>query len=90
VVPRAKADIQQIWDYIARDSELRADEQLERIDQLVELLSQQPYMGRLRPFLGHGVTSFRAGSYLIFYCVLRSELQILRGGSRAPGAAAPD
>lgn len=40
--PRAKIDLIEIWDYIADDSEARADAFIDRIDQKFRTLAQPP------------------------------------------------
>jgi toxin ParE1/3/4 len=54
--PLAQADIDQIWDYIARDSLLNADRFVDRIEQRFRLLAANPRLGvareDLRPACG--------------------------------------
>ncbi|MGD0398829.1 MAG: type II toxin-antitoxin system RelE/ParE family toxin [Syntrophobacteraceae bacterium] len=46
--PRARSDLADIWDYIADDSEVRADAFVEAIDQKFHALAAQPNLGRGR------------------------------------------
>ncbi|WNV03379.1 type II toxin-antitoxin system RelE/ParE family toxin [Candidatus Methylospira mobilis] len=55
--PRAKSDLVEIWDYIAEDSEARADDFIDRIDQKFRTLAQRPGIGRLRDELAADVRS---------------------------------
>ncbi len=45
---RAKADLAEIWDYIADDSEAQADAFIDAIDLKLLLLAEQPNIGRVR------------------------------------------
>ncbi|MFZ4699440.1 MAG: type II toxin-antitoxin system RelE/ParE family toxin [Candidatus Methylumidiphilus sp.] len=64
--PRAKSDLVEIWDYIAEDSEARADSFLDRIDKKFRTLAQRPAIGRLRDELAESLRSFPVGRYIIF------------------------
>jgi toxin ParE1/3/4 len=76
--PRAKRDLLEIWDYIADDSELRADTFLELIDQKLHILAQNSGIGRLRQELGKDLRSFPVGRYIIFYHALTNGIDIIR------------
>lgn len=76
--PRAKADLAEIWDYIAEDSETRADAFIEAIDQKLQLLSERPNMGRSRAELLEGVRSVSVGRYVIFYAPLKDGVDVVR------------
>jgi toxin ParE1/3/4 len=76
--PRAKSDLVEIWDYIADDSEARADAFLDRIDQKFRTLAQRPGIGRLRDELAEGLRSFPVGRYVVFYRPLPEGVEIVR------------
>ena len=76
--PRAKSDLVEIWDYIAEDSEARADAFIDRIDKKFRTLSQRPGIGRLRDGLAVGLRSFPVGRYVIFYRPLSNGVNIVR------------
>jgi toxin ParE1/3/4 len=76
--PRAKSDLVEIWDYIADDSEARADAFIDRIDQKFRTLTQRPGIGRLRGELAVGLRSFPVGRYVIFYRPLSNGVEIVR------------
>ena len=65
--PRAKADLSDIWQFIADDSDDQADAFIDLIDQKFELLAQQAGLGRRRDELAEGLRSFAVGRYVIFY-----------------------
>ena len=76
--PRAKSDLVEIWDYIAEDSEARADSFLDRIDKKFWILAQRPAIGRLRDELAESLRSFPVGRYIIFYIPLSNGVEIVR------------
>jgi toxin ParE1/3/4 len=76
--PRAKSDLVEIWDYIAEDSEARADSFLDLIDKKFRTLAQRPAIGRLRDELAESLRSFPVGRYVIFYRPLSNGVDIVR------------
>lgn len=44
--PKAKNDLVEIWDYIADDSETRADAFIETIDKKFHTLVDEPHLGK--------------------------------------------
>ena len=76
--PRARADLAEIWSYIADDSEARADAFVEAIDRKVHALAGRPNMGRARDELAEGLRSFSVGRYVIFYRALSNGVDIVR------------
>jgi len=77
-LPRAKSDLVEIWDYIADDSEARADTFIETVDQKSNALAGRPNMGRLRDELADGLRSFPVGRYVIFYRPIPKGIEIVR------------
>ena len=51
VRPRARADMLDIWNYIAAESERSAEKVLLRIGEVYQMLASQPQAGRRRPEL---------------------------------------
>lgn len=76
--PRAKADLSDIWQFIAEDSDDQADAFIDLIDQKFELLAQQSGLGRRREELAEGLRSFPVGRYVIFYLPIPGGAQIVR------------
>lgn len=74
---RARRDLLQIWNYIAVDSEPSADRFVDLLTQHLQLLGQNPYIGRRRDELRAGYRSFPVGQYLIFYRVMSPGVQIM-------------
>lgn len=76
--PRALSDLAEIWDYIADDSETRADVFVATIDTKFQTLAIQPGIGRLRDELATGLRSLPVGRYVIFYLSLANGVEIIR------------
>ena len=76
--PRAKADLSDIWQFMAEDSDDQADAFIDLIDQKFQLLAQQSGLGRRREELAEGLRSFPVGRYIIFYLLIPGGVQIVR------------
>jgi len=76
--PRAQADLDEIWDFIADDSEERADSFIDLLDGKFQTLAQNPKLGRTREELAKGLRSFPVGHYIIFYLPLADGIEIVR------------
>ena len=64
----AERDLEEIWSYVAEDaSPATADRLIDAIIDRLELLAEQPRMGRLRPEFGAGVRSFTVENHVIYY-----------------------
>lgn len=74
----AKADLKEIWKYIARDSPDRADAFLRQLAQKMESLARNPFMGRERSELLPKLRSFPVGNYIIFYRPLSDGIDVVR------------
>ncbi len=76
---KARADLDEIWVYVARQQSLEAADHL--IDSIMErfsLLVSTPGMGRRREEMGSGVRSFPVGNYVIYYRRTKGGLRISR------------
>jgi toxin ParE1/3/4 len=78
ISPLAQADIDQIWDYIARDSILNADRFVDRIEQRFGLLAANPRLGVAREDLRPGLRRFTHARYLIYYRPIRGGIEVVR------------
>lgn len=74
----ARADLLEIWLYIAEDNPGAADRLLERIHRRCEALARMPKLGRLRPDLAPGIRSVAVGRYLVFYGETPKGIQVVR------------
>ena len=77
---RVERDLAVIWDYIAADNPLVAEECLRRIDAQFHKLALHPLMGREREDLSAGLRSFPVGNCVIFYLpiTVKSGVYIVR------------
>lgn len=75
---RAKADIDEIWDYIADDSEDRAKAFVKTIDKKLRTIAGRPNIGRARDELEEGIRSFPIGKYIVFYRPLPDGIEVIR------------
>lgn len=81
LAPRARADLDEIWQYLARESrsEAIADRQIDAITERFYLLATHPHIGRARDDdLGQGRRSFPVGQYVIVYRIAGADVRILR------------
>jgi len=76
--PRAEADLEDIWKYISKDNEVRADGFLEKLDENFFALAQNSGIGRRRNEFSEGIRSFAVGNYVIFYRVIDGGVAIIR------------
>ena len=85
--PEALADIDEIWEYIARDSLDAADRAVETIFETIARLAASPQQGHPRPDLTSAPLLFwRVYSYLIAYAPTERPLWIIAviHGQRSP------
>jgi toxin ParE1/3/4 len=81
ISPRAEADLDEIWLYVATESSSIeiADRLIDAITGNFLLLAGFPYAGRARDDdFGAGTRSFSTGEYVIVYSVEGSYVSILR------------
>ncbi|WP_426177545.1 type II toxin-antitoxin system RelE/ParE family toxin [Massilia sp. TWR1-2-2] len=67
VRPKARIDLDGIWDFIAADSQAQADAFVDRVIKKFKLLARQPGLGRIRDELMPELQSFPFERYVIFY-----------------------
>ncbi len=74
----ADLDLDEIWEYIARDSIDAADRWIEKLFDAFEALARTPGMGHKRKDLtAHPVLFWPVGSYLIIYRDGRAAIEIV-------------
>ena len=80
LAPSARADLDEIWDYIFVESgsEGIADQVLDGIRTRFEFLGDWPRAGRRRDELRRGFRSLGAGNYSIFYRAEGEDVVIQR------------
>jgi toxin ParE1/3/4 len=77
-LPQADLDLDSIWTFIAADNVKAADQQIERIGGVFEMLVQNPLVGRARSDLRRDLRSFPVGGYVIFYLPLSDGVEVVR------------
>jgi toxin ParE1/3/4 len=88
VLRRAQRDLQEIYDYVARDAPMRAGPFIDRLLDAIETLERHAERGavpRDDTLRELGYRYLTRGEYLIFYKVLRRQARVYRvlRGSRA-------
>jgi toxin ParE1/3/4 len=81
VAPRAEADLDDIWLYVAKESGTMgiATRLIDSITDRFLFLASFPSAGRARDReFGAGCRSFPVGEYIIIYCVEGADVFILR------------
>jgi len=75
---RARADLDNIWLFIARDRPSAADQLLDKFGRVFEDLARHPQMGESRPELGRRIRAFSVGSYVIYFQTVDAGVEIVR------------
>jgi len=85
---QAEFDLIDIWTYIAKDSVAAADNLIDHVESVCQLLAKSPLLGRARDELAPGLRSFSVGDYLIFDRPTKNGIAIVRvlSGYRNLGA----
>jgi toxin ParE1/3/4 len=79
LAPLAKADLDEIWLYVARKASLKmADRLVDSITDSFPILANVPELGRKRPEIGQGVRCFAVRRYLVYYRDSRDGIVISR------------
>ena len=80
IAPEAKADIEEIWDYlgIQKNAPAAAHRQVEMLFDKFSLLSAHPLLGEERADLGRDLRSFVAANYVVVYRTGSSTIEIAR------------
>ena len=72
------ADLEEIWQFIARDSEFQADRWVRILDKRIAYLAEHNSLGRPRPELAADLRSSPIKDYVIFYCPLEDGIMVVR------------
>lgn len=65
--PQARRDLNEIFDHVSLDDFNAAVELVLRIEDVIQLLGEQPEVGRARPELAENLRYFPVDRYLVFY-----------------------
>lgn len=74
----AQEDLVEIFEYIALDNPIAADQVLDKIDNAIVMLADFPDAGRERPEIDTGLKSFPVSNYIIFYQHDETQLEVIR------------
>jgi len=76
--PRSAQDLEEIGDFIARDSPRRAVSFVDELEQACEAIADAPLGHEAQPHLRPDLRRAVYGRYLIFYSVREAEVRIER------------
>ena len=76
--PQAELDLLDIWDYIAVESFERADQFLDVLNEKLEMLANNPKLGRVRDELSLGLRSFPVRNHIIFNRPIAQGIDVIR------------
>ena len=74
----AKADLIDVWLFIAADNVAAADAYIDRLQQVCVLIAENPLMGSDRTDIAEGVNSFAVDDYVIYYELHDKGITVLR------------
>ena len=77
VQPRAQADLDEIWTYIAQRNYQAADRLSDRIVERCEMLGRQPLIGESVGHISPGLRRVVEGNYVIYY-EIESDVVFIR------------
>ena len=82
IAPTAAQDIEEAWQYIARDNPAAAERWRNALWKILELLAEMPTLGRNRPEFSMSLQSFTKQisktPYVIFYEAESDEMNVMR------------
>ena len=76
--PRAGADLEDIWLYVAQDSIPAADRLIDRLVGRCQGLALHPRLGPARPDIAPDARMLTLGDYLILYRIRGDDVEIVR------------
>ena len=77
--PRAQRDIEEIWDYSAATwGGDQAEIYIRQIEKTLELIADDPRLGRSCDIIRAGYRKFRTGSQFVFYRSLEGSIEVVR------------
>ena len=74
----AESDLTDIWNYRADSGEEQADALIDRFVEQFVMLTTFKEAGRQRPDIRAGLRSFAMEGYVIFYRVVKDDIEIIR------------
>ena len=68
--PLAEQDLEDIWAFVAQDNPGAAYRLLDKIEQSIGLLAENPYLGPARPDIVPELRYHHVGNYLLLYRII--------------------
>jgi toxin ParE1/3/4 len=78
ITSQAQTDLDAIWQFIADDNPIAADNFHDLLFSKISLILQHPKIGRKRDELRENLRGFPVGSYIIFYSNSPEYVDIIR------------
>lgn len=76
---RARADLDEIWDYtVRRWDTTQAEQYIRGIQGVIETLAAAPRLGRVCNEIREGYFKYSVGSHLVFYRPIVSGIEVIR------------
>jgi toxin ParE1/3/4 len=75
---QAEADLDEAWEFIARDDQVAADRLIDSILEAARLHAQFPDSGRSRVEFGTSIRNFVVSPFVVFYKPIEDTIQVLR------------
>jgi toxin ParE1/3/4 len=75
---RARADLLEIWEWIASEKPATADRVYDAIEKRCNTLRQNSQLGRPRPEIAEGARSLVIERWIVFYRIVEDGVQIVR------------
>lgn len=76
--PLADQDLEDIWFFVAQDNPEAADRLLDRIEESVKLLAENPRLGPARPDVAPELRYHPVGNYLLLYRIIKNGIELVR------------
>ncbi len=78
IAPRARQDLKDIYGFIAQNNVIAAVGLIDKFYNKFLLLSERPLLGQACDPLGAGYRFFSVANYVVVYCPLEMEIEIIR------------
>ena len=76
--PLAEQDLEDIWFFVAQDNPDAADRLLDKIEESIGLIAENPYLGPARPDIAPELRYHPVGHYLLLYRILKNGIELVR------------
>ncbi len=76
--PLAEQDLEDIWFFVAQDNPDAADRLLEKIEESIVLLAENPPLGPARPDIAPELRYHPVDHYVLFYRIFKNDIDLVR------------